>query len=368
MKRLIIDERGPAVRTAYLVDGKLEEIFIDYKDGGSIVGHIINGVVKNILPSRFVFIDIGQEKNAFMNLPENIKLKAGQYIPVQVRKDATADKGANLSHILQFKGRYAIVHPGFGEIGVSKKIVDKTERKRLNQLTASVLPSGYSCILRTPAINISSEDLEAELFQLIKMCEKIRKAAGHAPAFKTLYQDNILNDLPDVDEIITSANWDGDEKVFDAFDIERQIAKALHRNVWLPCGGFVTIDPTEACIVIDVNTGKFEGKKNYRETVLKTNLEAAVVIAKQISLRNLSGMIIVDFIDMQKEEDRIQLLNVFTRELKAMRIPADIVGMTPLGLVQLTRRKQREPLHRLLEDDCPHCKGKGRVLKLRMHR
>jgi len=363
MKRLIIDEQGPAVRTACLIDGKLEEIFIDYKDGGSIVGHIINGVVKNILPSRFVFIDIGQEKNAFMNLPENFNLKAGQYIPIQVRKDATADKGANLSHILQFKGRYAIVHPGFGEIGVSKKIADKAERKRLNQLASSLLPKGYSCILRTPAADISDKDLEAEIFQLVKMCEDTRKVAEHAPAFKILYRDSIFNDLPDVDEVITSSKWGGDKKLFDAFDIERQITKALHRNVWLPCGGFVTIDPTEACIVIDVNTGKFGGKKNYRETVLKTNLEAAVVIAQQISLRNLSGMIIVDFIDMQKEDDRSQLLNAFTRELKAMRIPADIVGMTPLGLVQLTRRKQREPLYRLLEEDCPQCKGSGRVKK-----
>jgi len=364
MRRLVIDEQGSAIRTAYLVDEKLKEIFIDYKNGGSIVGHIINGVVKNILPSRFVFIDIGQEKNAFMNLPENFKLKVGQYIPVQVRKDATADKGANLSHTLQFKGRYVIVHPGFGEIGVSKKIADKAERKRLNLLAADILPKGYSCILRTPAANISKKDLEAEISQLIKICEDTQKAAKHARAFKTLYRDNILNDLPDVDEIITNTDWDGEKKIFDAFDIERQIDKALHRNVWLPCGGFVTIDPTEACIVIDVNTGKFEGKKNYRETVLKTNLEAAVVIAQQISLRNLSGMIIVDFIDMQKENDRTQLLNIFTRELRAMRIPADIVGMTPLGLVQLTRRKQREPLYRLLEEDCPHCKGSGRVKKL----
>ena len=367
MNRLLIDSQGPAIRTAYIVDGKLEEIFIDYKEGGSMVGQIINGIVKNILPSRFVFIDIGQDKNAFMNLPDGLNLKPGQHIPVQVRKDATADKGANLSHILQFKGRYVILHPGFAEIGVSKKITDKAERKRLQQLAVKLLPGGYSCIIRTPAKGISEDDLRSELTQLEKICEDTIKEAGHAAPFKILYRENFFDDLPNVDEIITNDPsmgyklWQGEEKLFDAFDVERQITKALHRNVWLPSGGFVTFDPVEACVVIDVNTGKFAGKKSYRDTILKTNLEAAKIIAQQITLRNLSGMIIVDFIDMQAEKDKNHLLAVFSHELKGSRIPADVIGMTPLGLVQLTRRKQREPLHMLLEEVCPNCNGSGRV-------
>ena len=371
MKRLLIDSHGSAVRTAYMLDGQLAEIFIDNKDGGSLVGHIINGIVKTILPSQFAFIDIGEDKNAFMNLPEDGKLKVGQLIPVQVRKDATAEKGANLSPILQFKGRYAIIHPGFGEIGVSKKIADKEERKRLTKLATAILPSGYSCILRTPSKGISQENLQLELAQLIKICEDTIKSAEHAPAFKILHRNNIFDDLPDVDEIITNDPqlgyklWEGETKLFEAFDVERQITKALHRNVWLPCGGFVTFDPVEACVVVDVNTGKFGGKKNYNETIMKTNLEAAKVIARQISLRNLSGMIIIDFIDMQKDEDRNKLLDELSKELKTSRIPSDIVGMTPLGLVQLTRRKQREPLHRLLEEDCPHCNATGSIKKQR---
>jgi len=386
MKRLLIDYQDKVIRTACLTDRKLTEIFIDHKDNGSQVGHIINGVVKNILPSRFAFIDIGQEKNAFMNLPENSGIKPGQYIPVQVRKDATGDKGANVSDVLQFKGRFAILYPSkMREIGVSQKIADPTERKRLKQLASKWLPAGYSVILRTQAqLSNIEEILQEEFKHLIALCEKILETSRYETAPKLLYQDNpLLTDLltDDIKEVIfTDADalsqlksiapafvdrlrlWDEEISLFDAFNVEQQIIKALHRKIWLPCGGFVTFDPVEACVVIDVNTGKFAGKKNYKETVLKANLEAAETIAEQIVLRNLSGMIIVDFIDMPDEPDKNKLLNGFTRALKKDRIPADVVGMTSLGLVQLTRRKQREPLSLLLQQPCLHCSGTGRML------
>jgi len=372
MRQLLIDYEGSAIRSALLKDGILEEIFIDHKERGSKVGHIINAVVKKILPSRFAFVDIGQEKDAFMNLPEvndkfneTLKLKPGQVIPIQIRKDASGIKGAKASHNLQFKGRYAIVTAGYGEIGVSLKILDKSERKRLQQLAVKLTPSGFHTILRTQADGISDEIISAEVDDLLESYEQVKKAAQYALAKQTLYRpDNILYDLPNIDEIITSEDYkdqDNQGKLFDKFGVERQITKALHRNVWLPCGGFVTFDPVEACVVVDVNTGKFEGKRNYRETVRTTNLEAAKLIAWQIGLRNLSGMIIVDFIDMTDAEDQRRLLTVFGEELKKLRIPADIVGMTSLGLVQLTRRKQREPLHRLLQKTCPECNGSGLV-------
>ena len=389
MKRLLIDHQDKVLRIACLTDRKLTEIFIDHEKNGSLVGHIINGVVKNILPSRFAFIDIGQEKNAFMNLPDNHSLKTGQYIAVQVRKDATGDKGPNVSEVLQFKGRMAIIYHGqIREIGVSQKINDQAERRRLKKTAAKFLPPGYSAVMRTQSTGASEETIKEELEQLIALCNATVEAARYAPALKVLYRDNlIVTDLltEDLDEIIlTDAGtlsylkaaapsfrnrirlWDGNNetKLFDAFDVERQLLKALHRKVWLPCGGFVTFDPVEACVVIDVNTGKFMGKKNYQETILKTNLEAAEIIAEQIALRNLSGMIIVDFIDMPDETDKNKLLTAFGQALKRDRIPADIVGMTSLGLVQLTRRKQREPLYRLLQQSCPHCGGTGRILKL----
>jgi len=396
MKRLLVDyqDQGKISRTALLTDRKLTEIFIDHKSNGScgsLVGQIINGVVKNILPSRFAFIDIGQDKNAFMNLPEDFNINPGQYIPVQVRKDATGDKGANVSETLQFKGRLAILYPSrIREIGVSQKITDPVVRKRLKQLVSKWLPDGYSAILRTQAQNAyiteGDEVLRAEFEQLICLCNTILKSAQYETAPKVLYQENLLlTDLltDDLNEIIlTRADilsqikalmpsfsdrlrlWDEETELFDAFNIESQILKALQRKMWLPCGGFVTFDQVEACVVIDVNTGKFTGKKNYKETVFKANLEAAEVIAEQIALRNLSGMIIVDFIDMPDEADKNKLLDGFGKALKKDRIPADIVGMTSLGLVQLTRRKQREPLSMLLQQICPHCNGTGRMMKI----
>lgn len=375
IRRLLIDYSDEVVRTALLEDRKLKEIFIDYKDKGSIVGYIINGIVKNILPSKFAFIDIGQEKNAFMNLSPDSPLKSGQYIPVQVRKDASGDKGANVSEILHFNGRFVIIYPSKAqEIGVSQKIADKTERKRLQQIALKFLPKEYSVIMRTQSKGISEEEIQAEFEKLTAKCNVVLEEAKYATAPKILYQDNyILKDFSGINEIIVNdakalpqfngqaTLWEGEQDLFEAFDVERQINKALQRNVWLPCGGFVTIDQVEACVVIDVNTGKFMGKRNYRETILKTNLEAAECIAEQIMLRNLSGMIIVDFIDMPDESDKNKLIAVFSQHLKKDRIPADIIGMTPIGLVQLTRRKQREPLNRLLQQPCPCCKGVGRM-------
>jgi len=361
MKRLLIDRQGDTTRIACMTDNKLTEIIIE---SASAVGHIINGVVKNILPSRFVFIDIGLEKNAFMNLPHNLTLKPGQYIPVQVRKDATANKGASVSEILQFKGRLAMLYKSNKrEIGVSSKITYKPERKRLLKLASDLLPEDYSCILRTQSNNASDKALKEEFLQLIELCNATEKKAQHSPAYELLYkEDLILNDLltDDLNEIITSED---NKNLFEEYDVERQIKKALQRNVWLPCGGFVTFDQVEACVVVDVNSGKFSGKKDYRETVLKVNLEAAQIIAEQITLRNLSGMIIIDFIDMSEDSDKQTLLTFLGQELKKSRIPADIVGMTSLGLVQLTRRKGREPLSKLLQQSCPHCNGSGRILK-----
>ena len=379
MKRLLIDGKGQAVRTALMEDERLVEIFIDRKDKGSMVGYIINGVVKNILPSRFAFIDIGQEKNAFMNLPSDMGIKQNQHIPVQVRKDATDDKGANVSEVLKFKGKMVILYPcNNKEIGISKKITDKTERKRLHQLAAKLLPVGYGCVLRTQSKGGTEEAIAAEFDYLAALCAQVLDLAQYSPAPQILHRDNlILNDLltEDIEEIILNDEeallkfketgiarlWNSEEDLFDVYGVNQQIKKALNRNTWLPCGGFVTFDQVEACVVIDVNTGKFSGKKNHRETILKTNLEAAKCIAQQIALRNLSGMIIVDFIDMPAKEDKDELLIAFESALNKDRIPSKIVGMTTLGLVQLTRRKQREPLNRLLQHICPHCGGSGRI-------
>lgn len=380
MKRLLIDEldlnKGKGLRIACMTDNKLTEIIIDR---GSIVGHIINGIVQNVVPDRFAFIDIGQEKNAFMNL-HGRDIKQGRHIPVQVLKDATSQKGASVSDTLKFKGRFAILYRGHTrEIGISHKITDKAERRRLHNLASSLLPDGYSCIMRTQSNSASAlkEAIQSDFQHLAALSDEIHQTALYCPAPKILYRDDfIFNDLltDDIEEIILTSKesisknflsdkrtriWDGGTPLFDAFGVERQIMKALQRNVWLPCGGFITFDQVEACAVIDVNTGKHRGP------VLKANIEAAKCIAEQIALRNLSGMIIVDFIDMPLQADKESLLTSFGEALQMDRIPASILGMTELGLVQLTRRKQREPLSRILQQPCPHCDGTGFVRRAR---
>ncbi|MCL1998102.1 MAG: ribonuclease E/G [Turicibacter sp.] len=372
MKRLLIDAKSGrnAMRAAYLLDGRLMEIFID---NGSLVGCVINGVVKDILQNKFAFIDIGDKRSAFMNTPQ-FAIKSGDYIPVQVRSDAVGEKGAKVSDVIKIKGNFAILYrkDSPAEVGVSSKIDDKAKRKQLSLLARKFLPDGYSCVLRTATKNASEEELSKEIDHLSALHKNIMSASATATAPKILYRDNfILNEmLAGMDEIIINDKdlveelnvshvtfWEKPD-LFGEFDVERQIAKARHRNVWLPCGGFVTFDQTEACVVIDVNSGKFTGKKNLDDIALKVNLEAAHCIARQITLRNLSGMIIIDFLDMPHENYR-NLLRVFKGELQKDRIPAKIESVTKMGLVELTRRKQREPLN--IKQPCPHCSGTGRV-------
>jgi ribonuclease G len=390
MKRILFDFKNEnALRTACLADGVLTELFIDKRTNGSGVGHIINGVVKAVLESGIVFIDVGLPKNAFMNAEGGSSYKAGQYLAVQIMKDATGGKGAYVSEKLCFNGRLAIVYKSpEREIGISQKITSKRERKRLKKLAEALLPAGYGVIVRTNAEGARGDELEAELRRLTALCAATHKAAAHAPAPYVLYKDNsllddildndldaiVINDAAELDALRTAVAArvpslaekitvfdEGKVALFEAFGAEKQIETALRRKVWLPCGGYVSFDPVEACVVVDVNTGKFTGRRGFRETVARTNAEAAVLIAAQIRLRNLSGMIIADFIDMDDEADRRALLRLFADEIKKDRIKPDIVGMTELGLVQLTRRKSREPLYRLLQRECPHCGGTGRL-------
>jgi ribonuclease G len=395
MKQIIIENQPDGKRTAFVIDGRLREIFIDHETGGSAVGQIFLGVVRNILPSQFAFIDIGQGgKNAFLNIEPGQPLHTGQPVLVQVYKDASGSKGAYVGRQLNFNGRLVIVHgldkaTGKPDIGISGKITDKTERKRLRGIIKNALPAGYGAIVRTNAEGKSESDITAEISHLIQLHQSVIHRAKHTKPPVLVHQENtLLNDLlsDDIHEILIGGRerqtafetvkqavsfaapalterifLSEDENLFGHYGINRQIKHALEKNVPLPCGGFITIEQTEACVVIDVNTGHFAGRRNYRETVLQTNLEAAACIAWELALRNLSGMIIVDFIDMKGEADKKQLIQTFAQALRKDRIKTEIVGMTELGLVQLTRKKTRESLSRLLECECPRCGGKGRV-------
>jgi ribonuclease G len=350
------------------------------------------GIVKNILPGQFVFIDIGAEKNAFMNIAHGHSFSLGSPILVQVRKDSFGSKGPCVTEQLVVSGRLAIIYKSPGvDCGVSRKITEKRERARLRKIALETLPAGYGVIMRTNSARRDEAEITEELAKLVTLHTRITDRARYAKPPITLHEQNpLLNDLlsddiaelwvndaaryeevrravqaaaPELAErvLFYRATETDQRSLFDAYGVESQILRALQKRVWLPCGGFVTFEQTEACVVVDVNTGKFSDGKNARSTVLRTNMEAAACVAAQLPLRNLSGMIIVDFIDMRMEEDKVKLSAFFAEELTKDRIPTYIVGMTELGLMQLTRKKMRPPLASLLELECPRCLGSGRI-------
>ena len=394
MKRLFFETREEQVFTALTIDGKLREIYIDPAHG-SLVGQIILGRLDAILPGQFAFVDIGTGKNALMNVTHAIPLKKGQPVLVQVYKDPTGSKGAYTGMELRHKGHYAILFESpRSEIGISQKITNEKERNRLRELARDALPKGFGIIIRTNSEGQDADKISTDINNLYLLHQRIKTRAEHSVfpavifpepgevmALPSLLPDIISNDLQEIwvsgfdFEAVKQAivekmpimedhvfqHKSESQSLLDAHNITTQIFAALKKTVQLPCGGFITIEQTEACVVVDVNTGRYTGQNDFRQTVLKTNLEAAACIAWQLALRNLSGIIIVDFIDMKYEEDKSALLDAFSKELKADRIKTEIVSITELGLVQLTRKRTREPLSRILEQDCPNCNGKGRV-------
>jgi len=413
MKRLLIDCAANEIRVALLHDHLLTEIYIDPIGAPSLVGYIYVGRVQNVLPGQFAFVDIGHDKNAFMNLPRDHGVKKGDAILLQIYKDAHGTKGPYGGQALKIKGHHVITFPTpRGEIGVSHKIEDPQERSRLRKAVHATLEKGFGAIVRTEAMGQDESIIKEETTRLIALHHDITTRAAYAKPPVRLYPaknaaisfsntatpsddtadentidignpdftlpdtlPNLLIDLlsDDLAEIhvatadrspaflSTLTSWINqikpsltskilhynkiDNDLFASFNIPQQITRALAKTVHLPCGGHMTIEQTEACVVIDVNTGAFSGSNNYRAAILRTNLEAAAAIAFQLTLRNLSGIIIVDFIDMKDRNDKQTLLQTLASEIKKDRIKTELIGMTELGLVQLTRRKTRPPLH-----------------------
>jgi len=391
-QRLLIDHSENGTRTALMDGGKLKEIYIDQNTNTSWVGRVIVGRIKTILPGQFAFVDIGSSKNAFMNLHTGHGLKAGMPILVQVQKDANRQKGAYVSLEIDLKGRLVVLSENSrNEVGVSRKITDERESRRLKKLVRKHIPTGYSAIVRTNAEGQDEPTITEEIHTLYQLHQKIKKRAQFALPATVLYPDasenTLLNDLlsealteiqisgtesifqetkATIIQIIPSLanrihHHTGEQNLFSVSGINKQIKLALEKTVHLPCGGTCTFEETEACVVIDVNTGSNVGQTNYRETVLQTNLEAAKCIARQLTLRNLSGIIIIDFIDMPSSQDEAALTESFANALSQERTKPEIIGMIGLGMMQLTRRKTRPSLSQVMEINCPHCGGKGRV-------
>jgi ribonuclease G len=318
-------------------------------------------------------------------------VQEGQEILVQVSKDPIGSKGARLTSYATLPGRYLVLMPNVEHIGISRRIVDEVERARLRGIVETIRPKGYGLIIRTASEGSVEEEIKKDLEFLLLLWETILKKKDKVTASSLLYSDldlvfRSVRDLmsPDVKRLVIDSDdeyeklkdfvrtnfekllgkielYEGTESIFDAFGIELDISRALGRKVWLKSGGYIIIDQTEAMTVIDVNTGKFVGKEELEDTIFKTNLEAVKEIAYQIRLRNLGGIIIVDFIDMERPENREKVFNAFVEAMKKDRAKNTISHISELGLIQMTRKRVRESLGRILCEPCPYCEGKGFV-------
>lgn len=379
--------KAGAVREIALVeDGKLCEYLRD--DSSAATEAIYVGRVERIVPGmKAAFVDIGQEKNGFLPLEERSqtaavsKLQSGDTVLVQVKKEAQGTKGAFLTRDITLCGETAILMPLNRYVGVSSRIEGEDERKALQAMGKGIADGRFGLIMRNAAANATEEIIRTEVDELISVWDFIRGAAptAHVPSVvhKPRTQlDSLLDDYRHrgIDRIITNdealakqladmapVTMAGDELMTIAW-LDHQRDKALQRHVWLDSGASLVIDPCEAMTVIDVNTAKFTGKRDLGETILKTNLEACKEIARQVRLRNLAGIILIDMIDMDEEAHRQQVLDALRTAFASDRVKTVIHGFTSLGLIEMTRKKSRVPLRDEWTRPCAACRGTGREM------
>lgn len=404
---LVIDRLGEINRFILLKENKLENLIIEDSRKKSIVGNIYCGNVQKIVNKKFAFINIGLEKNAFLDLSDTkesllvnnsenkikFNIKQGDSVLVQVLKDATNEKGPAVSSQINIKGENLVVFNGKNnQVGISKKIFEKNDRDRLRDMGNEISKNELSIIFRTSSIELSFDELEKEFLLLKSKFEKLMEQGKFIKPPALVVEENygifgtinellnnevtkiISNDKNTLNEVENNlkscAITDISTELIEPSDYikflstaENQIEKLFNKNIWLKSGGFIVIEETEACNVIDVNTSKSINIKNQKEVALKTNLEAVLEIANQVKLRNLSGIIIVDFIDMSGTKQKNELLKFAKKIFEKDKIKTNVVSITELGLMQITRQKKREPISRILRRNCSTCNGLGSILK-----
>ena len=395
-------------RVAVLEHGVTQELHIERASARGLVGNIYLGRVVRVLPGiQSAFVDVGGERAAFLHVadiwgnrmngeaiaPIEKLLTEGQNLMVQVIKDPIGTKGARLSTQIGIAGRFLVHLPQESHIGISQRIEDEEERQHLREKLQLMLPpeerGGF--IIRTMAEAASESELRSDLDYLRRLWLGIQDKSRTAPPLSPLYQDldlslRVLRDFvaEETGRIVIDSretfdrmrefaaeftpavcdrieHYQGERPLFDLYGVDNEIEKALARRVELKSGGYLILDQTEALTTIDVNTGGFVGARNFDDTIFKTNLEAAQVIARQLRLRNLGGIIIVDFIDMEADEQRNAVLNEFRKALARDRTRMTVNGFTQLGLVEMTRKRTRESLAHVLCEPCPVCKGRGEL-------
>ena len=401
-RKIIISSLLNQVQVGIVEDGRLAEFYLERTLGELSVGNIYKGRVENVLPGMAAaFVDIGVGKNAFLyvaDLPERTKgqsvgdiLRVGESVVVQVAKESLGSKGPRVTANIALPGRHLVLLPYEEHLGISRQIIDEKERERLRTIAQEIRPPQMGLIVRTVAEGCSREELDHELHFLLSEWERICARMKKEPAPALIYQDydlvhRVLRDYLtlDVKRIVVDRldlyqkvvnyvetvgirnqiqveQYEGKISLFDYFGLTKDLERAQKKRVWLDCGGYLVFDQTEALMSIDVNTGKFVGTNNIGDTVLKTNLQAAQEIARQLRLRNIGGIIIIDFIDMQNDEDRDLVLQHLERALAQDKTKTYVLGFTQLGLVELTRKKTKKILSEVLETVCPMCEGTGRV-------
>lgn len=413
---ILINHSHPETRVALIENGFLQEIHLERVHERGLIGNIYKGKVTRVLPGmQAAFVDIGLEKAGFLHVSDvmtlrkdeqvqNIDLNSpeadirrwlyeGQEVLVQVVKDPMGSKGARLSTHLSVLSRYLVYMPDLKHIGISLRLDDPEERERLQAVMAEALdvevPEGY--IVRTVAENATDAEIKRDIKFLKKLWKSVKHKAKkvkktglvfedlplYLRAVRDMVNDNIervmIDDESSVDELHQFAKdfvpeiaskielYQGESLIFELYGIEDELKKALKNRVSLKSGGYVVFDQTEAMTTIDVNTGNFVGSRNFEETFFKTNLEAAQTIARQLRLRNLGGIIIIDFIDMQEEDHKQQVLSTLEKVLAKDPAKTFITQVSSLGLVEMTRKRTYESLWQKLCEPCPQCEGRGRI-------
>ena len=423
-KEIYINESMGETRIAILEDDKLVELYLEKQGQQRTVGNIYKGKVENVIPGmQAAFVDIGYEVNAFLPFSEihngdylledidptngkpsnskkkssgngdiSVDLQTGQNIFVQVIKEAFASKGPRVTTEVAFPGRLLVLVPGTNYIGISKKIWDKYERRRLKKIITNLKEKGFGIIIRTVAEGKSEETIRNDYQMLMKNWINMDQKSKKIKAPALIYQDletasSIIRDLltPDIEKIIidskklyrklqsyldeVSPNLTSKLEpfkikvpIFESMGIEDEIAKLLRPKVWLKSGAYLIIEKTEAMVVVDVNSGRFIGKKLHEENSFKINIEAAREVARQLRLRDLSGLIVIDFIDMEKEENKRKVYYELRKELKRDRAKVAVSPISDFGLLEMTRQRIRLSILDTMSDDCPTCRGSGRII------
>lgn len=401
-------------RIAVLEEGQLQEYRVEREE--RVVGSIYRGIVQNVLPGMdAAFVDIGLERNAFLyvadilpdengdNSPASVKrselrrrkikelIRPGQEIMVQVTKGSHGTKGARVTTRITLPGRYVVLMPEGNHLGVSRKIEDRAERERLRRIGERIFSDGFGLILRTECEGRSEEELRADVLYLQQLWAQVLSTAKRQRAPACVHRDQtllyrtirdifseeigkmVIDDPEEFEKVHLVASvvapmmkekiflYDRDTPVFDYYNIEKDLARLLAHKVSLRSGGSLVVDEMEALTAIDVNTGKQVGSTSLSDTILRANLEAADEVCRQLRLRDMGGMIVIDFIDMESADDRKQVLDYFTKKLDRDRARTRVGRISSLGLLEITRKRTGESVTEAITDLCPTCSGRGRI-------